>query len=164
VLTKFEEFCNKRDPVMALRAQFWSYSRPDGQGLDAFVNNLRTMANNCKFQDIDTTLRDKLFFSITDTNMKLKVMGDDGNASLDAVLNLMRAYESAKRELQMAGAQASGTSSVVHAMQDKSRNKQQQRPHQPHQTQYPQTSKNATANPCSRCGTTHPPRRCPAKE
>ena len=80
VLLKFEEFCNRRDPIMALRAQFWSYRRPDGQGLDAFVNDLRTMAANCRFEDTETMLRDKLFFSIDDANMKMKVMGDDGNA------------------------------------------------------------------------------------
>ena len=111
VLTKFEEFCNKRDPVMALRSQFWSYKRPDGQGIDAFANDLRTMAANCKFQDADTMLRDKLFFSIDDHNMKMKVMGDDGNASLENVMNRMRTYESSKCELEMAS-----SSKTIHAL------------------------------------------------
>ena len=78
VIRNFDEYCNKRDPVMALRAQFWAYHRPEGQGLDEFVNDLRTMSANCKFTEVDSTIRDKLFFSITDPVMKMKVMGDDG--------------------------------------------------------------------------------------
>ena len=34
--------------------------------------------------------------------MKMKVMGDDGSASLNSVIHRMRTYESAKTELQMA--------------------------------------------------------------
>ena len=144
VLQKFEEFCNKRDPVMALRSQFWSYRRPDGQGLDAFANDLRTMATNCKFQDIDTMIRDKLFFSIEDPNMKMKVMGDDGNASLDNVLHRMRTFESSRRELQMASAPK-----TVHTVQEKV-NKHGAFVDKRHQ------------GPCGRCGTTHPLKQCPA--
>lgn len=33
--------------------------------------------------------------------MKMKVMGDDGNASLEVVTQRMRMFESAKRELDM---------------------------------------------------------------
>ena len=64
---------------MVLRAQFWCYERPEGQGLDEYVNDLRTMATNCKFVEFEGTLRDKLFFSIKDPMIKMKVMGDDGN-------------------------------------------------------------------------------------
>lgn len=73
--------------------QFWSYDRPEGQGLDELVNDLRTMAKNCKFQ---------LFFSLNDPLMKMKVMGDDDNATLESVIHRIRVYESAKWELDMA--------------------------------------------------------------
>ncbi len=41
---------------MALHMQFWSYDRPEGQSLDKFVNDLRTMATDCKFQEFEGTL------------------------------------------------------------------------------------------------------------
>ena len=155
VLLKFKEFCNRRDPIMALRAQFWSYRRPDGQGLDAFVNDLRTMAANCQFEDTDTMLRDKLFFSIDDANMKMKVMGDDGNAPLDAVLHRMRIFESSRRELQMAGATSSSSSKVVHFVHS---NTSKRAP----QGDSWRASNSSNARPCGRCGATHPHKQCPA--
>ena len=56
VMGKFDDHCNKWDPVMALRAQFWCYERPEKQGLDEYINDLRTMATNCKFVEFEGTL------------------------------------------------------------------------------------------------------------
>ena len=182
VLHKFDEYCNKRDPIMSLRAQFWCYERPEGQGLNEYVNDLRTMATNCKFVEFEGTLRDKLFFSIKDPMMKMKVMGDDGNASLSSVINRMRTYESAKTELQMAVKARSvhvvqdseqGTESVhaVHGYQRRGQHRGGQRSRGSGKSGrggqrggHSQRGREGgnQANSCRSCGRVHGPRQCPA--
>lgn len=158
VCEKFTTYCNARNPVLALRGQFWEYSRPEGQGLDAFVNDLRTMAANCQFDNVDSMIRDKLFFSIKDPSVKVKVMGDDGNAALNTVIQRMRTFESAKRELTMIKSEKE-----VHAIQSKPQNRQSQWSHErkpsvPHSSEF----RGHKSNSCTRCGTQHQPRNCPA--
>lgn len=145
---------------MALRAQFWAYQRPEGQGLEAFVNDLWTMASNCQYTDLETTLRDKLFFSIKDPAMKMKVMGDDGNASLEVVTQRMRTFESAKREHTL-------NSHTRGRDRRRYQGRGKQRVQSARASNHLQSGAAAQAtqhmpNACSRCGTTHQPRNCPA--
>ena len=161
ITQKFSEFCSSRNPVLALRAQFWEYSRPEGQGLDAFLNDLRTMAANCQFEDTDTIIRDKLFFSIKDPGVKIKVMGDDGNASLQTVLQRMRTFESAKRELTMIKSEKQVHAVQSNAPRGRSRGRGRNRyVHQntrlaPTASSSGQDSSYKPGNTCSRCGTSH---------
>ena len=164
VCDKFTEYCNARNPVLALRGQFWEYTRPEGQGLDAFLNDLRTMAANCQFENADNMIRDKLFFSITDPGVKVKVMGEDGNAPLKTVIQRMRTFESSKRELGMIK-----STKQVHAVQ--SRQPQSKPRHdfrEPQRSRWSGTppdsvvSQNPRNNLCTKCGTQHQARNCPA--
>ncbi len=77
---------------MAQHTQIWSYDRSERQGLDEMVNDLHTKATNCEFQEFEGVLRDKLFFSIKDPLMKMKVMGDYGNAIFESVSHCMGAW------------------------------------------------------------------------
>lgn len=108
--------------------------------------------------------------------MKMKVMGDDGNASLEVVTQRMRTFESAKRELNMIQGKLPQTpDKSVHTLNTytRGRDRRRYRGRGKQRVQSAQASNHLQSgattqatqhmsNACSRCGTTHQPRNCPA--
>ena len=66
ILQKFENFYIPRQNITLLRSKSLTYKQKEGQSFDEFMNQLKTLSSNCKFEDIvvigviDDSLRERI--------------------------------------------------------------------------------------------------------
>jgi RNase H-like domain found in reverse transcriptase/Reverse transcriptase (RNA-dependent DNA polymerase)/Integrase zinc binding domain len=153
-----------------IRWLFFSEQQQVGQSIDQYVLTLRNKIKDCEFGELtDSLLRDRLIGGIIDTGMRERLLKDHG-MTLDKAVNLLRANESSKIQTKvMSGTEyktvdainryrpKQNTGNNAPRSQQNSSNKQNQVPKQ--------SRPNLEArqdNACSRCGSRHNYRECPA--
>ena len=142
VCTKFSEYCNPKKNNVFERYQFWEHQK-GSQSYDQFVTELKRRAEDCDFHDNEKTklIRDKLIFSITDIELKKKLLAID-DLSLDKALELTRIHEASSQE----------ASAMFNLNVQKIHNK----------IKKPHNFKNNNNRTCSRCGGEFSHQTCPA--
>ena len=70
VLTKFDAYCKPRKNTVFERYRFWSKEHSEGEPIDKWVKDLKTISSNCEYKDEEDQLRDKIVFAYKDSKVK----------------------------------------------------------------------------------------------
>ncbi|XP_069136748.1 uncharacterized protein [Argopecten irradians] len=157
VLDKFQEYCNPRKNTVIERYMFWETKQKEGESIDHFVTELKTRAKNCEFGDqTNMMIRDRLIFGIDNTRLKERLLRDSADPTLDRVVEICRASEASARQIKEISEPGSSPGMAVHVVNKRAKHK----PSKHHQKTSQQKSTHSMK--CSRCGTSHKKRECPA--
>ena len=164
VKAKFENELAGRKRIVFSRYQFWEYSKTAGQTFDEFLTQLRTLALSCEFTESDNMIRDKIVFSTEDPALKERLLREP-KLDLQKAVDISRSSELAHKEfVTMKGADKSGDTVEVDALNTNPPNKSQT-PKGGRQDRPPRggrdTNRGIRRN-CGRCGTRHARNECRA--
>ncbi|KAL5008722.1 hypothetical protein ScPMuIL_014303 [Solemya velum] len=161
VLAQFRAYCNPRKNTVIERYKFWMCSQRDGETFDQFVTELRTRAKNCEFgTQTDPMIRDRIIFGINDDRLRERLLRDSADPALSRVIELCRAAEASKKQLQSLQTQSQVP---VDSVRVKSTPRGAQKYSETQKTQrHSEHTRPKERIDCKYCGYTHLPRRCPA--
>lgn len=161
VLEKFQNYFTPQASTTYERYKFFTHAQKDGQTIENYAKELRTMSRTCKFGDLQESLiRDRIICGIIDNGLREKLLRAADDATLDQTLKTCQAWEATKqhvKEITQDSSGASSESAEVHSVR-RGRDGYQQTMGKT-QTK-PQEESSRTQ--CSRCGYKHAPRNCPA--
>ncbi|GBN38205.1 Transposon Ty3-G Gag-Pol polyprotein [Araneus ventricosus] len=145
VLQKFEEYCSPRQNVVYERYKFFSCVQKEGQAIECYVTQLKTLASTCEFEEQENGLiRDRIVLGIRDSGLKELLLRESG-LGLEKAVEIVRAAETSREQIRSMKEETVATVNSV------KRNRRQNQPKQPSQ-EYE----------CKKCGRKHKPRECPA--
>ncbi len=88
---------------------FWSRDQVEDEPIDKWVKDLRTMANNCEFDNQeDNLIRDKIVFGVRDSRVKERMLRET-DLTLEKAVEICRAAESTKSQMREMCQQGQGT-------------------------------------------------------
>ena len=94
VLDKFTSYCNPQKNTVFERYRFWSKEHTEGEPIDKWVKDVKTIAVNCEFRDEDEQIRDKIVFAYKDVKVKERMLRESSKLTLAKALEICRAAES----------------------------------------------------------------------
>ncbi|GBL65032.1 Transposon Ty3-I Gag-Pol polyprotein, partial [Araneus ventricosus] len=145
VLKKFEEYCSPRQNVVFERYKFFSCVQQEGQAIECYVTQLKTLASTCEFKEQENGLiRDRIVLGIRDSGLKERLLRESG-LGLEKAIEIVRAAETSREQLRSMKEETAATVNSV------KRNRRQNQPKQSSQDYE-----------CKKCGRKHKPRECPA--
>lgn len=152
VVAKFTEYANPRKNTLFERYKFWQRHQKEGETIDQFVVELKTMAKNCEYSVLtDQMIRDRVIFGIVDEKVKGQLLKEDvDKLTLERVLAHCRAAEATSIQLKEM------TSKDVHALKYRSNAVVKGRPTSRQHIPQKRTFK------CRNCGNVHGLNECPA--
>lgn len=161
ILDKFDElYCPYKNVIQAA-ALFNSMVQKPGQSIDDFVTDLRRQAQKCDFGDkCDRLIGDRIVVGIRDGALRERLLRER-NVTLERIVSACKAAEISKRHVQeIATSDQQPEVNAVH--EHKKPTKRSDRPISANRPQQPHRSFENSNRKCSRCGTSHIPRQCPA--
>ena len=100
ILRTFQNYCNPRRNTVYERHRFWSHNQGEEERIGQCVIDLKTRAVACEFgEQRNLSIRDKMVFGIRDERVKERLLREP-NLSLEKVLDLCRAAEATKQQVQ----------------------------------------------------------------
>lgn len=66
----FNEYCQPKKNIIFQRFKFGGCIQKEGQSMDEFVTELKTLASQCEFKEEDNMVRDRIVFEIRDMDTK----------------------------------------------------------------------------------------------
>lgn len=143
VLKKFEEYCLPRQNVVYERYKFFSCVQQEGQSIESYVTQLKTLASTCEFADQeDGLIRDRIVLGIRDNRLKERLLRES-SLEVGKVVEIVRAAESSREQIR-----SMNDEKEVHTMRKHRKKVNQKQPSLEYE--------------CKKCGKTHKPRECPA--
>lgn len=150
VLAKFDEYCEPRTQVIYERYRFNNRNQEPGEGISAYITELRVIAKNCAHDEItpDEILRDRLVLGVRDEKIRERLLRVN-DLTLTKAIDICKASEQTSQQLKLI---TSGTEESVGAVNTEpppSTRRQRDPPlHRPE---------------CRFCGYQHGNRQCPAR-
>lgn len=164
VISKLEAHFKGMKRVVYSRYQFWTYKRSEAQPFEVYLTTLQNLAQVCEFQECESMIRDKIVFSVQEKTLKERLLREEG-LTLAKTKDICLAFEVTQTEVKSM-AQSNTPAAETKDLHTLSHNKPKPKRHstRAHQKQQssPQVSSSQYQNKCSRCGTSHKPRKCPA--
>ena len=112
VLGKFKDYCHPRKNTVYERYRLWTRDQNQGESVDQWVKELRLKARSCEFKDQEhEMICDKIVFGVLDSRVKERLLRE-ADLNLEKALNICRAAESTKSQLQEMTKQYSDDKSV----------------------------------------------------
>ena len=147
---KFEDYANPRKNTVFERYKFWECKQQEGETIDQFITELKTRAKSCEFgEQRESMIRDRLVFGVSDTRLKERLLRESSELTLERAASLCRAAEESKRQLKHLG-----------------KDPEKKEVHPVRKGGKPPTAKAKAGDEspfnCSKCGTRHLPKHCPA--
>ena len=99
VLKKFDTYCKPRKNTVFERYRFWSKEHTEGEPIDKWVKDLKTISANCEYKDEEDQLRDKIVFAYKDNKVKERMLRES-KLDLPKALEICRAAESTKDQIK----------------------------------------------------------------
>lgn len=160
IMDKFEAYCIPKRNVTFERHRFFTCVQKMGETIDQYVNELRNRGKTCEFGGLtESLIKDRIVCGITDNGLRERLLREP-DLDLGKALALCRASETVKTQAKEL---LSDVSCNVDAV------KRDAHKYHKHKTSDDkkwtgQSNKNRVTNQksCTRCGTQHPPRQCPA--
>lgn len=144
---KFKNYFEPKRNVSYERFIFFKIVQKDDEPFDEFLTRIKTQASSCEFGTLqDEMLKDKIVFGVKSSQVREKLLTED-NLTLTKAAQICQASEQATKQLDEIENKANKI------MTFKSQNKDK---HSKEQTE------NSEKYDCSRCGTSHKRRACPA--
>ena len=153
---KFKAYCQSNTSQAFLRHQFFKQSKHQGETIDHFITELKTLAKECEFGDLtDSLIRDNIICGVISDVVRERMLRES-NKDLAKAKEICRAAEASKTQIESMNSSASGetnATTAVHKVGVKPKPKKKE-PKSQGQTE-------TRRKTCGKCGT-HPPRICPA--
>ena len=122
--------------------------------LDAFLLDLRNKATTCEIGSLqDSLIKDRIVCGIDDKSVRERLLRDN-DLTLDKAINIVRAAETSKTQVEKLSNPPIEVESLNQNSDRKSRRK--------HQEEMQPSRRASKTNRCSRCGSSHGPKQCPA--
>lgn len=99
VVRWFDEYCQPKKNIIFLRFIFGGCIQKEGQTVDEFVTELKTLASFCEFKEEDNKIRNRIVFGIRDMDTKNKFLSME-NLTLEKAESLCRTRKVTDKELQ----------------------------------------------------------------
>ena len=100
MLDKFTSYCNPQKNIVFERYRFWSKEHTEGEPIDKWVKDVKTIAVNCEFRDEDEQIRDKIVFAYKDVKVKERMLRESSKLTLAKALEICRAAESTRDQMK----------------------------------------------------------------
>ena len=154
VLAKFDEYCERRTQVIYERYRFNNRKQEQGEGISAYVTELRVIAKNCALEEItpDEILRDRLVLGVRDEKVRERLLRIN-DLTLSKASDICKAAEQTSQQLKLI---ATGTYESVGAVRTEQKNVP------PQNTRRPRDSP-INRPECRSCGYHQGNRQCPAR-
>ncbi|GBN54720.1 Retrovirus-related Pol polyprotein from transposon 17.6 [Araneus ventricosus] len=100
VLKKFEEYCSLRQNVVYERYKFFSCVQQEGQAIECYVTQLKTLTPTCEFEEQENVLiRDRIVLGIRDSGLKERLLRESG-LGLEKAIEIVRTAETSREQLR----------------------------------------------------------------
>ncbi|GBM94531.1 hypothetical protein AVEN_193015-1 [Araneus ventricosus] len=147
----FTNYCIPRRNVVFERFKFFSCSQQEGQQVDNYLTELKTLASTCDFGDQEEGLiRDRVVLGIRDMSLQERLLRES-DLTLKKAAEFLRASEASKHQIESVK-----SASKVHEIQ-KNRDKNSKGT-----ASYTKNSASDTVFNCQKCGKEHKKLKCPA--
>ena len=131
------------------RYRFWECKQQEGETIDQFITELRTRARSCEFGDQhDSMIRDRIVFGVRDSRLKERLLRESSELTLEKAASICRAGEASSSQVKEL--EDSDKSVSVHWVKNK------------FDSRHPKLACSKLPFNCSKCGTKHLPKSCPA--
>ncbi|GFY09034.1 retrovirus-related Pol polyprotein from transposon 297 [Trichonephila clavipes] len=139
ILQKFQEHCSPRQNVVYERYKFFSCVQLEGQTIDTYVTQLKTLTSTCEFAEQENGLiRDRIVLGIKDSGLQERLLREN-NLNIEKSIEIVRAAEASREQIR----NMKYDTAIINFVKE-NQNK-------------PKTQYN-----CKKCGRKHKPRECPA--
>lgn len=157
VLESFQNYCSPRQNVVYERYKFFSCIQQEGQTIECYVTQLKTLASTCEFADQESGLiRDRIVLGIRDHGLKERLLRES-NLELEKAVEIVRAAETSREQLRNMKDDPATVNSIKKNRRHQNLSKQSM---QPKQSSQPKQS--TLEYDCKKCGRRHKYRECPA--
>lgn len=153
---RFEAHCKSNTSQAFLRHQFFKRSQHQGETVDHFVTELKTLAKDCEFGELtESLIRDNIICGVTSDVVRERMLRES-KIDLTRAIEICRAAEASKTQIESLSntGENNNAATAVHKVGVRPKQKKKEA-----KTQSTIETKKRT---CGRCGTSHPPRSCPA--
>ena len=162
VLAKFDAYCEPRTQVIYERYRFNNRKQETGENISAYLTELRTIAKNCKHEEItpDEILRDRIVLGIRDDKVRERLLRYN-ELTLQKAVDLVKAAEQTEHQVKL---MRGGESSVVNALRKHHAKMpiNDKRKSPKWSPQAAQQQRQVSRTDCGACGRQHGKRECPA--
>ncbi|CAI6377683.1 unnamed protein product [Macrosiphum euphorbiae] len=152
VIAAFDEYCLGKKNIVFERFNFLKYKRQHGQSLENFITQLKLLAASCEYGQLtDSIIRDQIIINTSDVVLQEQLI-NKSDLSLEKTIEILKQSENVKHQIEIINKGEKEESEYPHVDAIKRKNKYN-------------TNKNKVTQAnfqCSRCGTQHPARNCPA--
>ncbi|GFX95940.1 uncharacterized protein TNCV_2085201 [Trichonephila clavipes] len=100
VLQKFEEYGSPRQNVVSERYKFFSCVQLEGQTIETYVTQLKTLVSTCEFAEQENGLiRDRIVLEIKDSGLQERLLREN-NLNIEKAIEIIRAAEASQEQIQ----------------------------------------------------------------
>ena len=146
---KFEDYVNPRKNTVFERYRFWKCKQQEGETIDQFITELKTRARSCEFGDQhNSMIRDRIVFGVRDSRLKERLLRESSELTLEKAASICRAGEASSSQVKEL--EDSDKCVSVHWVENK------------FDSRRPKLPRSKLPFNCSKCGTKHLPKSCPA--
>lgn len=124
VVKAFDLFCNKEKNTVFERYCFLTRKQGVGEPFDGFLLDLRKLARNCKYGDLETSiLRDQIIIGVHDKRLRDRLLSD--KVEYDKAVEMARTHETSLMQGKHMDGESSGAVHRITHQQDKYNHKYQ---------------------------------------
>lgn len=153
---KFEDYCTPKKNVTVIRHRFNTRVQRQTESIDQYVTDLKLIAKDCEFEHLmEGLIRDRIVCGTNSSRVKERLLREDG-LTLQKAVAICRADEESRKQLKTLN-----DDEQVHAVGKKS-HKQEKAQSDFGARQRMGKNVSIKAFSCSKCGSTHEKRNCPA--
>ena len=146
---KLEDYVNPRKNTVFERYRFWECKEQEGETIDHVITELRTRAKSCEFgEQHDSMIRDRIVFGVRDTQLKERLLRESSELTLEKAASISRAGEASTTQIKEL--EDTDKTVPVHWVGNKLNSRR------------PKSPLSKLPLNCSKCGTKHQPKCCPA--
>ncbi|GFV93162.1 transposon Ty3-G Gag-Pol polyprotein [Trichonephila clavipes] len=100
VLQKFEEYCSLRQNDVYERYKFFSCVQLEGQAIETYVTQVKTLASPCEFAEQKNRLiRDRIDLGIKDSGLQERLL-QENNLNIEKAIEIVRAAEASREQIR----------------------------------------------------------------
>ncbi|KAL4721580.1 hypothetical protein ACJJTC_009425 [Scirpophaga incertulas] len=100
VIKKFKQYCEPKTSVLHSRFLFYNRKQDVNEPFDSFLTDIKKLAKDCKFQNNDESIRDRLVFGTSDMDTQRKLIME-GDAKIEEVVKKLRFADIARKHIEV---------------------------------------------------------------
>lgn len=162
--SKYEAHVEPKSNVVFARYKFNERVQGENETFDQYITELKLIARQCRYTDQDEMIRDRIVFGCKSTRVREDLIKQGSELTLQQAIDIARIHEISQAQLKsMAGAEQVNVIRRYGSKKHKGKEKKPEK-RQDHESKRSSNTESqvSTRKPCTRCGTRHDYRKCPA--